>query len=240
MILTEKEIRQAVLISLLDDDEVIKEFKLGAISTGDMTKGARCDFSDIPKEFFSYFKAISDGNRSYLIELIDKDIEKLDKDPEFDPTSFYNTVFVERFPFIPEFAENRFKTGKFQVYDRAMKAFTMAQLRKDTGATINSQEQELVNEIYVPVWGDGPEVLETKAKARRAAFETMKKAAGEAFTESPEAQQIRKTPVQNNAIENLREMVKRNPDLRDSRGRLVREELATLDQKIERQGIEIQ
>ena len=121
-----------------------------------------------------------------------------------------------------------------------MKAFTMAQLRKDTGATINSSEQELVNEIYVPVYGDSPETLQAKAEARRAAFETMKKAAGEAFTESPEAQQIRKTPVQNNAIENLREMVKRNPDLRDSRGRLVREELATLDQKIERQGIEIQ
>ena len=181
-----------------------------------------------------------DANFAAQMELALKDIEKLDKDPEFDPTSFYNTVFVERFPFIPEFAENRFKTGKFQVYDRAMKAFTMAQLRKDTGATINSQEQELVNEIYVPVYGDSPETLQAKAEARRAAFETMKKAAGEAFTESPEAQQIRKTPVQNNAIENLREMVKRNPDLRDSRGRLVREELATLDQKIERQGIEIQ
>ena len=181
-----------------------------------------------------------DANFAAQMELALKDIEKLDKDPEFDPTSFYDTVFVEKFPFIPEFAENRFKTGKFQVYDRAMKAFTMAQLRKDTGATINSSEQELVNEIYVPVYGDSPETLQAKAEARRAAFETMKKAAGEAFTESPEAQQIRKTPVQNNAIENLREMVKRNPDLRDSRGRLVREELATLDQKIERQGIEIQ
>ena len=93
MILTEKEIRQAVLISLLDDDEVIKEFKLGAISTGDMTKGARCDFSDIPKEFFSYFKAISDGNRSYLIELIDKDIEKLEKGlPTFFKEVNDNTV----------------------------------------------------------------------------------------------------------------------------------------------------
>jgi len=181
-----------------------------------------------------------DANFAAQMELALKDIEKLDKDPEFDPTSFYDTVFVERFPFIPDFAENRARTGKFQVYDRAMKAFTMAQLRKDTGATINSQEQELVNEIYVPVYGDSPETLQAKAEARRAAFETMKKAAGEAFTESPEAQQIRKTPVQNNAIENLREMVKQNPDLRDSRGRLVREELATLDQKIERQGIEIQ
>ena len=181
-----------------------------------------------------------DANFAAQMELALKDIEKLDKDPEFDPTSFYDTVFVERFPFIPEFAENRFKTGKFQVYDRAMKAFTMAQLRKDTGATINSQEQELVNEIYVPVYGDSPETLQAKAEARRAAFETMKKAAGEAFTASPEAQQIRKTPVRNNAIENLREMVKQNPDLRDSRGRLVREELATLDEDIERKGIEIQ
>ena len=181
-----------------------------------------------------------DANFAAQMELALKDIEKLDKDPEFDPTSFYDTVFVQRFPFIPEFAENRFKTGKFQVYDRAMKAFTMAQLRKDTGATINSQEQELVNEIYVPVYGDSPETLQAKAEARRAAFETMKKAAGEAFTASPEAQQIRKTPVRNNAIENLREMVKQNPDLRDSRGRLVREELATLDEDIERKGIEIQ
>jgi len=181
-----------------------------------------------------------DANFAAQMEIALRDIERLDADPDFDPTAFYDTVFVDRAPFIPEFAENRMRSGKFQVYDRAMKAFTMAQLRKDTGATINSQEQELVNEIYVPIYGDSPETLQAKAEARRAAFETMKKAAGEAFTESPEAQQIRKTPVQNNAIENLREMVKQNPDLRDSRGRLVREELATLDQKIERQGIEIQ
>ena len=155
-----------------------------------------------------------DANFAAQMEIALRDIERLDADPDFDPTAFYDTVFVDRAPFIPEFAENRMRTGKFQVYDRAMKAFTMAQLRKDTGATINSQEQELVNEIYVPIYGDSPETLQAKAEARRAAFETMKQAAGEAYTGAPETQAIKETPTAAQAERILIERAKNDPELK--------------------------
>ena len=155
-----------------------------------------------------------DANFAAQMEIALRDIERLDADPDFDPTAFYDTVFVDRAPFIPEFAENRMRSGKFQVYDRAMKAFTMAQLRKDTGATINSQEQELVNEIYVPIYGDSPETLQAKAEARRAAFETMKQAAGEAYTGAPEAQAIKETPTAAQAERILIERAKNDPELK--------------------------
>tara|TARA_B100000035_G_scaffold200075_2_gene171102 strand:+ start:10317 stop:11381 length:1065 start_codon:yes stop_codon:yes gene_type:complete len=77
MIVTEQDIRKALLKSLLEDDQLIKEFKLGAMTTSGISTNARCDFSDIPKEFFDYFKAIKDGNESRLVALIDNDIEKL-------------------------------------------------------------------------------------------------------------------------------------------------------------------
>jgi hypothetical protein len=79
MILKEAEIRKAVLKTLLNDKKLIKEFKLGTVDPTGMSTGVRCNLDDIPKEFFEYFQAISSGNRARIIELIDKDIEKIEQ-----------------------------------------------------------------------------------------------------------------------------------------------------------------
>ena len=62
----------------------------------------------------------------------------------------------------------------FQVAQQAGEEFLQAILRKDTGAAITSQEQEMYGKTYLPQPGDGPAVLKTKQEARIRAVEAIK------------------------------------------------------------------
>lgn len=65
------------------------------------------------------------------------------------------------------------QSPEFQVAKNAGDEFLQAILRKDTGAAITSQEQELYGKTYLPQPGDGPAVLEAKRQARSRALAAL-------------------------------------------------------------------
>lgn len=66
------------------------------------------------------------------------------------------------------------QTPEFQMAEQAGNEFLQAILRKDTGAAITAQEQELYGKTYLPQPGDGPEVLAMKRAARQRALDALK------------------------------------------------------------------
>lgn len=62
------------------------------------------------------------------------------------------------------------QSDEFQVAQNAGNEFLQAILRKDTGAAITEQEQELYGKTYLPQPGDNEQVLKEKARARRRAI----------------------------------------------------------------------
>jgi hypothetical protein len=62
------------------------------------------------------------------------------------------------------------QSDEFQLAKQAGDEFLQAILRKDTGAAITAQEQELYGQTYLPQPGDSPARLEAKAKARERAI----------------------------------------------------------------------
>jgi hypothetical protein len=69
---------------------------------------------------------------------------------------------------------SRLQSDDFQVAQNAGEEFLQAILRKDTGAAITAQEQELYGKTYLPQPGDNPAVLEAKREARARAFEALR------------------------------------------------------------------
>lgn len=63
---------------------------------------------------------------------------------------------------------------RYQVAKNAGDEFLQAILRKDTGAAITSQEQQLYGQTYLPQPGDNAAVMQQKAQARRRAVEAIK------------------------------------------------------------------
>jgi hypothetical protein len=78
---------------------------------------------------------------------------------EMDPTGFVRSAV---------------QTPEFQIAKNAGDEFLQAVLRKDTGAAITAQEQELYGKTYLPQPGDGPEVLQQKQIARRRAVDAIR------------------------------------------------------------------
>jgi hypothetical protein len=66
------------------------------------------------------------------------------------------------------------QTDDFQVARNAGDEFLQAILRKDTGAAITAQEQELYGKTYLPQPGDKPAVLAAKKAARARAVEAIR------------------------------------------------------------------
>lgn len=64
----------------------------------------------------------------------------------------------------------QFQSDEFQIAQQAGEEFLQAILRKDTGAAITSQEQDLYGKTYLPQPGDNPAVLQQKAQARQRAI----------------------------------------------------------------------
>lgn len=66
------------------------------------------------------------------------------------------------------------QSDQFQVARNAGNEFLQAILRKDTGAAITAQEQELYGKTYLPQPGDGGAVLEAKKAARARALAALR------------------------------------------------------------------
>lgn len=66
------------------------------------------------------------------------------------------------------------QSDTFQLAQQAGDEFLQAILRKDTGAAITGQEQELYGKTYLPQPGDSDAVMQQKKQARRRALEALK------------------------------------------------------------------
>jgi hypothetical protein len=109
-----------------------------------------------------------------------QEMERLE-DSGFDPRNFTESVLIENGPFLPDVAENFLKSPQYQLYTRAMNDFSMAQLRKDTGAVINDSEMVWMRTSIQPKAGDSDEVVAAKRRARRELLAAMKGSAGNAY-----------------------------------------------------------
>lgn len=69
----------------------------------------------------------------------------------------------------------RVQSGDFQVARQSGDEFLSALLRKDTGAAITTQEQEIYGNTYLPRPGDGEDVLLAKKAARQRAVDAIKR-----------------------------------------------------------------
>jgi hypothetical protein len=72
------------------------------------------------------------------------------------------------------FIRGRLQSNEYQLARQAGDEFLQAVLRKDTGAAITAQEQELYGKTYLPQPGDSPDVIAQKRQSRRRALEAIK------------------------------------------------------------------
>jgi hypothetical protein len=89
----------------------------------------------------------------------------------FTPT--YGTQLKASMPY-----SNAFLSNEQQKVEQAKREFINAQLRRESGATIQPPEFESANQQYFPQPGDKPEVLKQKARSRALAIENMRGASG--------------------------------------------------------------
>ena len=74
-----------------------------------------------------------------------------------------------------------------QQFEQAVKNFTNATLRRESGAAIADSEFENANVQYIPQFGDSEEVLLQKKRNRLTISKSLELEAGEAFTQLKEA-----------------------------------------------------
>lgn len=82
---------------------------------------------------------------------------------------------------------NYLKSPQYQQAERAGREFLAVILRKDTGAAVTPAEFQLYGPMYLPVPGDGPDVIAAKRAARENALRAIKLGLG---TARPMADQI--------------------------------------------------
>jgi hypothetical protein len=82
-----------------------------------------------------------------------------------------------------QYAPNVAQKPEDQLYWQALRQFTEARLRKESGAAIAAHEYTESQKTYFPVPGDSKEVLEQKRQARQGLLESMKQEAGPAYTQ---------------------------------------------------------
>ena len=144
-----------------------------------------------------------------------REIEELE-DSGFDPVNFKDSVLVEYAPFIPDLAENFFKSPQYQLYQRAMNDFTTAQLRKETGAVINESEVVFINRSYVPQPGEDPPTIAAKREARQLALAAMIGNAGKAYNKTKKEVEARLDDASTDpdeALAILRQRAEKDPEL---------------------------
>jgi hypothetical protein len=93
---------------------------------------------------------------------------------EFDPVAEKLTSRSERLlEIVPLGLGRDYQDPDYQIAQRAGTEFLQAILRKDTGAAITEAEQEEYGRVYLPQPGDSPEVLKSRAEARRRAVAAL-------------------------------------------------------------------
>jgi hypothetical protein len=95
---------------------------------------------------------------------------------DIDPTALTNRkdAVASSIPLIHSWAEGQGYKGA----QGAAVRWVMGKLRSESGATINPEEFAREYKSFIPVAGDGPEIIAQKAKARATAMEGMSAASG--------------------------------------------------------------
>jgi hypothetical protein len=141
-----------------------------------------------------------------------RQLEELE-DSGFNPVNLYDIV-VNNLPFVPDALERLLSSPKYKQYERAKLDFSTAQLRQETGAVINDSEIVWINKTYFPEFGDDPGTMLAKRQARRDAYAGMKGQAGKAYDRTKkEVQSFGGSAPSEDALEELRERAKTNPEL---------------------------
>ncbi len=79
---------------------------------------------------------------------------------------------------------NYLQSKEYQSFQQARDNFINAQLRRESGAAINKDEYVKADRQYFPQPGDGPDVIQQKARNRQIALEAMEKSAGPSYKRS--------------------------------------------------------
>lgn len=82
-----------------------------------------------------------------------------------------------------EYAPNVMQSPVGQKLNQAMRAFTEARLRADSGAAVPQHEYDNDRKMYFPQPGDTPETLAQKKQARRVVIESFRESAGPAVSD---------------------------------------------------------
>ena len=85
-------------------------------------------------------------------------------------------------PYTPNWA----KPEEWQRLEQAQREFINAQLRRESGAVISTEEFANAAQQYFPQPGDSPAVVQQKRKSRELALKNMRQSAGRAETDEPE------------------------------------------------------
>lgn len=136
------------------------------------------------------------------------------EDSGFNPVNFGESVIIEDMPFAPDWAENYMKSAKYQQYQRAMKDFVLAQLRRESGAAITAGEFETARGVYAPEPMDKAPAIADKRQARRVAYATMAEQAGKAFDPDGRASPEMRDPSAREALLELYKRAEKNPELK--------------------------
>jgi hypothetical protein len=105
----------------------------------------------------------------------------------FTPINFRDQLTVLT-PFLrqPGAINNAAKSGKYQIYENAVKNFVMAGLRDESGAAIPTPEIIAAMPLYMPVFGDSIENIREKQQRRENVLNAMISASGGAYEEFKE------------------------------------------------------
>jgi hypothetical protein len=95
------------------------------------------------------------------------------------PTEY--TSLAGGVPFVGGYLQRKAMTDEQQKYKQAADNWIRANLRKESGASIPSEEMELEYQTYFPMPGDSPDTILQKAEARRITTEAMKQNAGPVY-----------------------------------------------------------
>lgn len=82
---------------------------------------------------------------------------------------------------VPEIVRNKLHSPEYQQYSQAKRDFINAQLRRESGATIQQPEFDSANKQYFPMPGDDPQTVQQKNANRRAAVEAMGREGGPSY-----------------------------------------------------------
>jgi len=136
----------------------------------------------VSKEQFSQPQILSGGFATRM-NTASQEIESILSDEDFKPGGIVQNI--EEFG-IPSMIANFMRSPDGQRYRQAQENWITANLRKESGAAIPTDEIEAERRKWYPVPGDSDEVIAQKARARQDAERSMKKASGGAYEDLEE------------------------------------------------------